>query len=112
MTENVHFVTVTVVDADHEPIVKFECRAAPTAPCRNYPDWDDEADYQPADEHPSIPQAECWIESWFREGSAYYVGGEWDAQPEFTADQSGPIRYENDDETFEWAFIDPLPTTA
>jgi len=87
MTEtHVHYVTVASSETDGPAYVTFVCRADPTARCRNYPDcgcetWDEATetcDGGHADEwthtHPSVPQPECWLESWFANEDTDYEG--------------------------------------
>ncbi len=106
MSENLHTVTVTVVDADHDARVEFHCAGDETAPCHQYPDcacqsWDDDH------EHPNAPHARCWIAAWFDTDSTEYVGADADDIARPTVAHAGPITLSGvgdwDYLTWEWA---------
>ena len=111
MTTNPHTVNVTAetgLDPEDAPCgtpdVTFTCTAPDTAECRNYPN---EVEFWYEDDPRSVPQPECWAESWFREDLFTYAGPDArgfsgaDGLPNI--DRTGPVTITYDD-GLEWAW--------
>jgi len=71
MTEHLHY--VSIAGTTDKPRIEFTCRGGQDAECHRYPDCDCEVYLlgEEVDEagHPFVKHDECWMKSWFDNGS-------------------------------------------
>lgn len=96
--------------------VTFRCSADAGADCRTYPQcgceywvYDDAEPSVDQCGHPRVAGQQCWIESWFENDAAAYVGddrddGREDGVP--AVERSGPITVQMTQEWPEWEWAD------
>lgn len=94
--------------------VRFTCDADAFADCRTYPDcdcewfhWDENDNMRDENGHERLPGQSCWLEAWFDNEGAVYVGDDYDDMRDDCVppiNRSGPIEFRCVEDWPEWWF--------
>lgn len=107
-----HYVEVTSGEVNFDCLdPKRSCHLYPSCSCEHI--GDDHEDLGP--EHVSVLQPDCWMEEWFRDPIANYVGSDRDDSTDTGVpedmNREGYISAVYCDEVLEWSFFEPGVTS-